>query len=250
MCRRLCRNTLGLRKLVKMKTILILHGWGSCAKNWQKVREGLEKEGYKVFLPDLPGFGESPSLSRAWGVDDYVKWVKDYCGKNNLSQFFLAGHSFGGCVATKFALDFPGEIKKLVLIDPALIRVKDFRKAVLAAMAKILKTFSFLPFYSLARRAFYRFIVKSDYLDTEVPMRQTRETYLKIIKEDLSHRLSDVAVPTVLIWGQKDKTTPLKDAYFIKDRIAGAQLNILPAIQHNPQTQNPALLIETILKNI
>ncbi len=233
-----------------MENLLILHGWGSGSKNWQRVKELLERSGHRVFVPDLPGFGENLSLSHAWSVDDYVEWVKDYCGKNNLSQFFLVGHSFGGCVATKFSLDFPKEIKRLILVDPALIRVKDFRKAVLEKIAKTLKVFSFLPFYSLIRRAFYKFIVKSDYLDTEGPMRETRETYLRIIKEDLSHRLSDISVSTVLIWGEKDKVTLLKDAYFIRDKIAEIKLEILPNIGHNPQTENPELLAETILKNI
>lgn len=233
-----------------MNSILILHGWGSCAKNWQRVKEGLEQRGCKVFLPDLPGFGENPPLSQAWSIDDYVEWVNDFCEKQNLSQFFLLGHSFGGSVATKFALKFSQEIKKLILVDPALLRVKDIKKQIIAKISKILKVFSFLPFYSLMRRAFYKFIVKSDYLDIEGPMRETRETYLKVIKEDLSNRLADISVPTVIIWGKKDKVTPLKDAYFIKEKITGAELKILPDVYHNPQTENPELLAEIVLENL
>ena len=45
-----------------MEKILILHGWGSCAKNWEQVKELLEKKEYKVFIPDLPGFGNNPCL--------------------------------------------------------------------------------------------------------------------------------------------------------------------------------------------
>lgn len=230
-----------------MADILILHGWGSCAKNWQKVKEGLEKRGCKVFSPDLPGFGENPSLSQVWSIDDYVRWVKKYCEKNNLSQFFLLGHSFGGAIATKYSLKFSGSIKKLILVDPAVIRVKDLKKKILTKLAKILKMFSFLPFYSLLRKAFYKFIVKSDYVDAEI-MRETRETYLRVIKEDLSGHLPDISAPTVLIWGKDDKTTPLKDAYSIKERISGAELEILSGIRHNPQTENPELLVKTVLK--
>jgi len=233
-----------------MENILILHGWGSCAKNWSQVKELLENQRYKVFVPDLPGFGENPLLQKPWSIDDYVEWVRDFCEKNELSQIFLLGHSFGGSIAMKYALKFPKDIKKLILVDPAIIRVKNIRKETLAKIAKILKVFSFLPFYSLARRAFYRFIVKSDYLDTERLMRETRETYLRVIKEDLSPRLSDVSVRTLLIWGEKDKVTPLKDAYLIKERIAVAELKILPGICHNPQIENPALLVETVLKHL
>lgn len=227
--------------------LLILHGWGSCAKNWAKVRKLLEKEGIKVFLPDLPGFGENPALEKPWAIDDYVSWLKEYCQKNNLWQFFLLGHSFGGNIAFQYALKFPHDIKKLILISPALVRVNDPKKEILAIIAKLLNRFSFFPFYSLMRRAFYKFFVKSDYPDTEGPM---RETYLRVLKQDFSDHLSDVSVPTVLIWGDKDNITPFRYAHFLKERIAEAELKILPGIGHTPRDEAPELLVEKILESI
>lgn len=235
-----------------MKNLLILHGWGSCAKNWARVRELLEKEEIKVFLPDLPGFGENPALKEPWSIDDYVNWVKKYCEKNNLSQtrgelyepFFLLGHSFGGAISLKYSLQFPKDIKKLILVNPAIIRV---RRKIVERLTKRLKVFSFLPFYSFLRRAFYRFIVKSDYPDTEGPM---RETYLRIVKQDFSEYLSSVSVPTVLIWGNKDSVTPFKYARFVKEKIVGVELKILPDIHHDPHSEAPELLVKKILENI
>ena len=87
-----------------MTPILILHGWGSCAQNWQRVKDGLEGGGYRVYLSDLPGFGKGPALEKTWLTEDYVNWLNEYCEKNNLSQFFLIGHSFGGALAVKFSL--------------------------------------------------------------------------------------------------------------------------------------------------
>jgi len=231
-----------------MTSLLILHGWGSSAKNWERVRELLENHGCKVFVPDLPGFGENPPLSKPWSIDDYAEWARDYCEENELSQFFMLGHSFGGAIALKYSLKFPQDIKKLFLVDPAIIRVKDIRKEILAKISKIFKKFSFLPFYPLVRRAFYKFIVrKSDYLDT---MGATRETYLKAIKEDFSYYLTSILVPTVLIWGEKDDVTPLRDAYLVKERISGAELEILSGIHHNPQTEAPEILAKKILNFI
>lgn len=228
-------------------TILILHGWGSCAKNWVKVKELLEAQGCEVFVPDLPGFGENPPLEKSWSIEDYVQWLKEYCGTNSLAQFFLAGHSFGGNIAAQYALKFPQDIKKLILVDPAIVRVKDAKRELMAKIAKLIKKLSFLPFYSLARRAFYRFLVKSDYPDTEGPM---RETYLKTIKRDFSSSLPDISVPTTLIWGEADDITPFKYARLIKDKIAGAKLEILPGIHHSPQIEAPELLVEKIVNFI
>jgi pimeloyl-ACP methyl ester carboxylesterase len=230
-----------------MTPILILHGWGSCAKNWQRVKEGLEGEGYRVFLPDLPGFGGIPQLLRPWAIDDYVEWVREYCEENNLSQIFLLGHSFGGSIATKYTLKFPKEVKKLILVDPAIIRIRSIKKEIIAKISKLVKILSFLPLYSLARRVFYKYIVKSDYFDSEGHL---RATYLKVIKEDLLDHLSNISVPTVLIWGEKDKITPLKDADVIKSKISEAKLVVLPDISHNPQTEAPELLVQKVLDNL
>lgn len=228
-----------------MSTILILHGWGSCAKNWSQVKELLESRGYQVFVPDLPGFGENPPPNRPWSIDDYVEWVRSFCQKNNLSKFFLVGHSFGGAISLKYALKFPGEIKKLILVDAAIIRV---RREFIESLAKTLKVFAFLPFYPLVRKAFYKFIVgKSDYPDT---MGATRETYLKTIREDISVHLGLVSVPTVLIWGDKDDTTPFKDAFTIRDKIPGAILEAIPGVEHCPHREAPEILVEKIIKFI
>lgn len=231
-----------------MATILILHGWGSCAKNWQKVKERLEKNGCKVYLPDLPGFGENPVLSQPWSIDDYVIWVNDFVKKNNLDQFFLLGHSFGGAVAVKLALKEPEKIQKLFLVGAALFRRKAFRKKLFYILAKIFKIFSFLPFYQKIRKAFYIFVVgQSDYPYTEGTM---KDTYLKIIKEDLSDILSQLQIPTIIIWGEKDKIVSPNEARQIKEKIRNSKLEILPGIAHSPHQEAPELLVGRILENI
>ncbi|MFH1780554.1 MAG: alpha/beta hydrolase [Candidatus Nealsonbacteria bacterium] len=229
-----------------METILILHGWGSRAEKWSKVKKLLENHGYNVLVPDLPGFGENPILSRPWSMDDYVGWVKEYCDKNNLFQIILAGHSFGGGLAASFSSKFSGEIKKLILVDSAIIRVKYPQMELLARIAKILKVFSFLPFYKLIRKFFYKFVI-SDYVGLEGAM---RETYLGVVKKDLSGCLSFISVPTLLIWGKEDKITPLKDAWAIKERIVGSKIEIMPNVKHCPYLEAPEILVEKIVNFI
>lgn len=229
------------------KVILILHGWGSSAKNWSEVKDMLEKEGVKVFLPDLPGFGQSPPLQKAWSVEDYVNWVKNYCKENNLPRFFLMGHSFGGAIAVKYSLLFPGDVKKLLLVAPAVIRVNDLKKELMAKMAKAFNRFPFLPFRAEIRRAFYRYFVKSDYPGLEGPM---RETYLRAVKQDFSNRLPNVSVPTVFIWGDKDNITPFKYARFAKEKIPGADLKVLQGVGHIPRKEAPELFVKTILESL
>ena len=72
--------------------------------------------GYKVFVPDLPGFGENTPLERAWITEDYIDWIKNFAVNNSLERFFLVGHSFGGGLAAVFSAQFPEQVEKLILL--------------------------------------------------------------------------------------------------------------------------------------
>jgi len=228
------------------RPLLILHGWGSKSENWQRVGEFLIEKGLKVIIPDLPGFGNSQEPPQSWGLADYCQFIKEFVNSLNLEKFYLLGHSFGGALAVKCSLEFPEKIEKLFLVDAACFRRKAFRKRLFYIIAKIFKIFSFLPFYSFFRKAFYKFIVgKSDYPYTEGVM---KDIYLKIIKEDLSKILPQVQVPTIIIWGEEDKIKQIKEARLINQKIKNSHLEIIPSIGHNPHSEAPEKLSETIIK--
>lgn len=227
---------------------LILHGWGSKAERWLTVGKVLTKNGYQVIIPDLPGFGESEKPASAWNTEDYSLFVESLVKTLNLNRFFLLGHSFGGSVAIKYAIKSPQKIKKLFLVASAGLRRPSFKKTFLNKISKLFKLFSFLPFYPLIRKIFYRFIVrKSDYLSTEGVM---KDTFLKVLQDDLSEIISKIQIPTVIIWGEKDDIVPLKDAYFLKNRIQNSKLEIIPNGDHCLEQKSVETLSQKILENI
>lgn len=61
-----------------MKTLIILHGWQSSKEKWQKVEENIESDEIEVIIPDLPGFKPETELKKAWNLDNYVEWLKDF----------------------------------------------------------------------------------------------------------------------------------------------------------------------------
>ena len=58
--------------------VLILHGWGGSSVSWLLVQKILTEKGFKVIIPDFPGFGKSTTPQKPWTVDDYVRWFKDF----------------------------------------------------------------------------------------------------------------------------------------------------------------------------
>ena len=214
---------------------LILHGWGSNSDKWISVAEQISKGvpasgSFKVIVPDLPGFGKSDTLSIPWNTNKYIGWIEQFVKELNLGDFYLMGHSFGGALASKMAVKHPQEIKKLFLVSAACVRKKTSKKTFFKKVSKIVNLFYFLPYYNFFRKAVYKFIIrKSDYVYVEGVM---RETYLNVIAEDLSFHLPFIKVPTVIIWGDKDEFTPLKEGDFMAKQIKNSKLIIIPGAGH------------------
>ena len=75
------------------KPFLILHGWGSNSDRWIPVAEQISKKGFKVIVPDLPGFGKSGALSMPWNTNKYISWLEQFVKELGLKEFYLLGHS-------------------------------------------------------------------------------------------------------------------------------------------------------------
>ena len=247
-----------------MKTLIILHGWQSSKERWQAVKQEIEERTengsrcIRVVAPDLPGFKKETELSRVWDLDDYVEWFKDFSSKvcedpaegacpEPAEGFFLLGHSFGGRIAIKFAQKYPEKLKGLILVSAAGIKHKrtPYIRLILD-IAKIGRRFSFLSFYPFFRNFFYKYILrKTDYLKAE-KFSYLKETFKKIIAEDLTSCLPQIKTPTLIIWGEKDKLTPLSDAYLMKKEIPNSKLEILKGVGHFPHSKNPEILVQKI----
>lgn len=232
-----------------MKTLIILHGWQSSKEKWLKVKEGIEKAGIRVIVPDIPGFKEETKLLKPWNLDNYIEWFKNFLISENISgSFFLLGHSFGGALATKYTLENSDRVTKLFLVAAACVRKKTLKRKVLVYISKVVKKFSFLPFYPLFKKVSYKFIIRnSDYPQAKGFL---EDTYLNVIKEDLSPLLAQVKTPTILIWGDKDTITPLKDGQFIKQQIVNSRIEIIQGADHKLNTKNPDELTNIIIKFI
>jgi len=242
------------RRLIFMKTLIILHGWQSSKEKWGKVKELLEKEegGSKeieVIAPDLPGFKAETTLERAWDLDDYVVWLEQFVAGRE--KFFLLGHSFGGRVAIKFAVKHSYRLSGLILVsaagikkEPTLIRKLMEKGSMLVRKMKFEETPILKNIWGVFKKFFYQFILgKTDYLMASGFLKKTIKN---ILKEDLSSILEKIEVPTCLIWGEEDKITPLEDAYLMKKKIKLSQLKIMKKVGHTPHLEEPEGLVKLI----
>ena len=232
--------------------LILLHGWGSSLDSWRRVAENFEREGQKIFIPDLPGFGKTPEPERAWNLNDYIRFVQMFARGVGLEKFSLAGHSFGGQIAIGYAVKYPNFTTKLILMAAArIMRRKKLRVKIFSLLTTIgnvpfsVPPLSFLK--PLVQKIWYRLNGEKDYYRASTRMKKTMSL---VLSEEMAPRLSDLHVPTLICWGDKDDVTPLEDGRIIHRMVAGSKMIIFDGVGHDLNFKQPDELASEILKFI
>lgn len=221
------------------KPLFFWHGWGGSKESWADLMKELEGLNRRMVAIDFPGFGESDLPARAWEVGDYYKLVEKFVnsGKFDLEKGFdLVVHSFGGRVALKMfeSENLSNKLDHLILIAAAGIKPRvTGRRKIIQIMAWLGKGIFGLPILrqvgGVMRKILYKLAGSRDYLKVEGVM---KETFLKVINEDLKDNLEKINKKTLIIWGDKDSYVPLKDGKLMKEKIKNSELKIIKGGKH------------------
>jgi pimeloyl-ACP methyl ester carboxylesterase len=210
--------------------VVLLHGWGGSLESLGMVFADLATQ-YAVFAPDFPGHGESGLPPTAWGVSDYAESVLHLMNALDLQRPHILAHSHGGRVTLKLATAYPDRVGKLILVDSAGVRpprpLAYYGRVLLAKLGKALARYGG-RWGNTVRGRIYRAVASSDYT-TAGPL---RDTFVKLVREDLTPLLPGVKAPTLLIWGADDQDTPVSCARVMERLIPNAQLVILQNAGH------------------
>lgn len=214
------------------KNILILPGWGNTRKTFDFMISHLEKK-YTVYIVDYPGFGNSMFGDRDLTIYDYADLIKDFILDNDLKDLIIISHSFGCRIAILLNSMLGVNIRKLVIIDGAGIKPKKTLKArIKTRIYKILKKWNIL-FPKKWRKKYLEKLLNifasSDYKTLK---ENERKTFSNIVSSDLKDYLEKMKAETLIIWGEKDKDTPLNDAYMMNSKIKGSGLVIFKDASH------------------
>lgn len=228
------------------KTILILPGWGDTRKTFQFMIEYL-KNSYTVYIIDYPGFGNSIFPEHDLTIYDYTNIIREFMEKEKIINPIIIAHSFGGRIATLLAGYYKEKIEKLILIDIAGIKPKKgLFKILKQSLYKLLKKLKFfLPKRkrNIYLKRLFKFFASSDYQALDSNMYQT---FKNVVNEDLKYYYKYINSPTLILWGQKDKDTPLKDGYYINNKIDNSSLIIYPDAGHFSYLAYPTLTNQVI----
>lgn len=216
---------------------VVLHGWGAKIEAVDPIVRALASE-LTVYVPDLPGFGESGIPPEPWGVGDYMSWTLAFLRSIGVQRAHLVGHSFGGRIAIYLASHHPEVVDRMILVDSAGIRpkrgVRYYRRVGAAKVAKRAGRSLGPAGRRLQQRVAAR-MASADYAAAG-PL---RPTFVKVVNEDLTPLLPRILAPTLLIWGSEDDSTPVADARKMERLIPDAGLVIFDGAGHYSYLDQP-----------
>ena len=219
------------------KPILLLHGWGASGKSFGVLTRELSLD-YKVYVIDFWGFGESEFPKEDAGIFDYANVVSKFIQNIILEPVVVIGHSFGGRVSLIIACE--PMVEGVVLIDSAGFRER------LSLCAK----FSIKRYKTLRKKVEegkvsaekLKNFGSQDYRNLNPIM---RAVFVRVVNTDLTDFAKEIKKPTLIIWGNKDSTTPMRFAKKFLKLIQNSKLEVISG-GHFSYLDSPSACVQAI----
>ena len=241
--------------------VIFLHGFGASSFAWRHNLPAVAEQ-HKVVALDLLGFGKSDKPGIDYSPEVWVNLVHDFGRANDVSRIILVGNDLGGLVAAQFALRFPERTEKLVLVDSL---------GVSCNLSRMQRLF-FTPV--VGRASFHLFfrkgylgralrssvygdprhvtddVVEGYYRPFRSPgaTRSYRSVGKKIRQWQLGESLKEIDAPTLIVWGEEDRITPLDDAVELDSVIPNSTIVTIPGAGHCPQAESPAMFNSYLMR--
>ncbi len=259
--------------------VLLVPGTAAWGGFWGDVMEKLGAAGYRAIAVDMPPFGFSEHRPQAdYGRVEQADRLKAVIDSLRLQRPIVVGHSFGagsvvevaarhgaalrGIVVVCGALDLPpGEglhpkpdplLDRILHLEPLMRTVTSVAVTNPLALRPLLATMLHRKEAADERQA--------SILLRPMTRRGTTETYAQWLPYLLlpergaltatSRGVASIAVPTALIWGEKDSVTPLPQGRRLNDLIKGSSLDVLPDVGHIPHIEAPAPFLEALKRRL
>lgn len=207
--------------------ILLLHGLGGSCEDYYPLMENLAPS-FKCIALDWPGFGFSAKPDIDYGIDLFCSLLKDIITQLPKRPFAVGGHSMGGHVILKYAIDNPGELDNIIAICPAggHIDSKWYHRLLFTFWVKkndqlrhvrpvVMKHIAMWPFADrgseICRNFGEKFIVQWYDESTHDRERALVRSGRSILETPIGQNAELISSRVLMITGAKDHITPAKD---------------------------------------
>ena len=246
--------------------LLLIHGFGTSSYTWRHIVPELALT-HRVIAVDLKGFGQSDKpFDERYSVGDQAKLLAQFIEDHDLRDLTVVGHSFGGGIALRLALDhderIEGRIKKLVLLDsiaypqhiPVFFRLLDVPIISNLGVRIVPPTFQ-------ARVALRIAYFDDSKIDPEevatyaAPLKTAAGKHAiiysarQIVPDNLdtiAENYKSITLPTLILWCDHDRIVPLEVGLKLRRALPHSSLRLIQECGHMPQEEQPETTLELL----
>lgn len=243
--------------------VILIHGLAASLFDWSDLIPELANAGYAAYALDLLGHGESkkPASLDEYTIDNVFMHFCDWIESLKLdSPPVLIGHSLGGYLAIRFALNNPCQVRALILADPFysidqlpfLLRIHYKRPLINTALIEHTPQWLFRSIIDLTSLS-----IRNGHTLSSIVRTQTAADYKRahpgifnIIPSivDISAQVGQLLQPTLILWGANDQTLTPNSFHLILNKFQQASGAAIAGAGHVPHQSHPLEFNQRVLK--
>ncbi|GAB4110220.1 MAG: alpha/beta hydrolase [Roseiflexaceae bacterium] len=246
------RQVVHYEVLGKGRPVLFLHGWLGSWRYWFPTMERMS-EHFRTYSFDFLGFGESRRKTATESIQAYSDQVIRFLDELGIERVMLVGHSMGGMVALKTAINHPRRITRVASVGAPIVGTSLSWLLKLTDQPMIASAFARMP--SFRRFMFRQFLgVKDDpaigeILDDSVKSSSTTlwRAVASMMRTDLRPELPRLSVPALVVHGGRDNIVAPNQADLF-DNVPLSEVVVMPESHHFPFLEEADLFNEVLLR--
>jgi pimeloyl-ACP methyl ester carboxylesterase len=240
--------------------IVFVHGLSGCWQNWLEQLPVLARE-HRVVALDLPGFGYSPMPAREISIPGYARLLDGLFAELDIDAAVVVGNSMGGFIATELAISFPQRVERLVLVSAAGLSTYNEPRAARAmpALRRLDRVLAATTAWAVAKAdvtmrrprlrdaTLWIAAAHPSRLPAPLAAEQVRGAgkpgFLSALGAvtgyDVRERLPEIACPTLIVWGARDRLVSVRDADVFAELIGDSRKVVFEDTGHVAMLERP-----------
>jgi pimeloyl-ACP methyl ester carboxylesterase len=240
-------------------SVVFVHGLGGSWQNWLENLLPLARD-HRVIAIDLPGFGRSEMPEGKVTISGWARWLDRLCDILEIEAASFVGNSMGGFICADLAILFPQRVERLALVTAAGLTVEHQRSERLLRLIEIGESFGqaalaralAAPEAIVRRRRGRKLLMWAiaahpEELSPPLVWEQLRGVPTPgfvpaldaLTSYPIRDRLRQISCPTLIVWGERDRLVPLRDAHEFRRLIGDSRLLVYEDTGHVPMLERP-----------
>ncbi len=226
--------------------LVLVHGYLGGAKQWKQEIEFFSKD-FDVIAPNLPGFGDAVSLNACDSIQAMAQAILTLLDHLKISQFHLMGHSMGGMIVQDIAATRPQAVQKLILYSTGALGMMPDRFEPIETSRKRLQADGVKETSARIAATWFKDGDKAAghpdlaQIGSQASPDAAMAALNAMANWDGRLMLDQLTMPTLILWGDSDKSYRWPQVETLWNNIPNAQLSVVPGTAHAVHAEKPDL---------